>query len=514
MFTSIKSQKQIPLQLELDVTSDNNGAMPSLGLAYIHPFVLLLTVFSLVFIQDALCQVDLRSLSDEQLIQVIEQEDINTIDYYKKNDFSKWSKEDLTRILGVIYLDAYLKGEDLGDKQDKVISTIEDGKRFSRIRPNEALSSTKRKNIEKLESIANTLFFWTNTCFDPKDDFTKKVYFNYGFVDSSKYMTLPKIRDVGFPEIKLEEFPTLDGSTSTKPLRIALAATLFELQCQWCSMLDGLSFPRVSLNPNAGRHRQWATVLINSKENGLIQNNQSVGCWIELTRAFDYPETPSTLVINALPPDLTRKYNPDWTVIHPEYYEWKIIGYDALVPLTNIGNPCESLTIEEIKSIYQGKITDWDKITNNKMKGRIVPIWRNASSGTGTLMAEMIFGKALAAPKNSSANETIMTMLGVIEMMRKPNTIGFSFHFYEQRIYPRIYVKELAINGVKASNKTIADGTYPLRAPIYAAIPKNAPPDSPTRKIYDFLSTEAGQLIVKASGYVPIDLKSTIPVSK
>ena len=142
------------------------------------------------------------------------------------------------------------------------------------------------------------------------------------------------------------------------------------------------------------------------------------------------------------------------------------------------------------------------------MKGRIVPIWRNASSGTGALMAEMVFGKTLTAPKNSSNNEEVTTMHGVIEMMRSPNTIGFSFHFYEQRIYPRIYVKELAINGVKASNNTIADGTYPLRAPIYAVIPQNAPPDSPTRKIYGFLSSDAGQLIVKASGYVPIDLQS------
>ena len=469
--------------------------------------LLMLIVAGNTFFQDAHCQTNLRTLSDEQLIQVFENEDITTSDYYTANKYPEWTREDMIRILGVIYLDAYNKGEDLGDMRSEVVTIKSTGKtEVNMIRSNSRLSSLKWKNIQFLENhIANTLFFWTNTCFNPEDDYTKKVYFNYGFIDSSKFMTLPKIHDVGFPEIALEDFPWLDGSTSTKPLRIALAATMFELPCQWSCRVDvNIAFPRVSLRTSAGRRRKWATVLINSDPNGIVQNNQSIGSYVELTRAFDNPSVPSTLVINAVPPDLTRKYNPDWTVIHPEYYEWKIIGYDALVPLTNIGNPCQSLTIDEIKNIYYGKLTVWDNLTDNKMKGKIFPIWRNASSGTGTLMADKIFGGVLPKPKNAEDREVIETMVGVIEMMRKPNVIGFSFHFYEHRIAPRIYVKQIAVNGVSASYETIANGSYPLRAPIYAVIPKNTPPDAPTRKIYDFLTTSAGQLVVKASGYVPL----------
>ena len=52
--------------------------------------------------------------------------------------------------------------------------------------------------------------------------------------------------------------------------------------------------------------------------------------------------------------------------------------------------------------------------------------------------------------------------------------------------------------------QTIADGSYPLRAPIYAAIHKDTPPDAPARRIFDFLTTPAGQKLVQAAGYVPV----------
>ena len=68
----------------------------------------------------------------------------------------------------------------------------------------------------------------------------------------------------------------------------------------------------------------------------------------------------------------------------------------------------------------------------------------------------------------------------------------------------RVFTKTIAVNGVQPTPQTIADGSYPLRAPIYAAIHKDTPPDAPARRIFDFLTTPAGQKLVQAAGYVPV----------
>ena len=132
----------------------------------------MLIVAGNTFFQDAHCQTNLRTLSDEQLIQVFENEDITTSDYYTANKYPEWTREDMIRILGVIYLDAYNKGEDLGDMRSEVVTIKSPGKtEVNKIRSNSRLSSLKWKNIQFLENyIANTLFFWTNTCFNPEDD--------------------------------------------------------------------------------------------------------------------------------------------------------------------------------------------------------------------------------------------------------------------------------------------------------------------------------------------------------
>ena len=65
-------------------------------------------------------------------------------------------------------------------------------------------------------------------------------------------------------------------------------------------------------------------------------------------------------------------------------------------------------------------------------------------------------------------------------------------------------VKLLGVNGVLPTSETIASGTYPLVTGVYAVLRADLPPDSSAVLLRDWLFSEAGQAVVKESGYVPI----------
>ena len=90
----------------------------------------------------------------------------------------------------------------------------------------------------------------------------------------------------------------------------------------------------------------------------------------------------------------------------------------------------------------------------------------------------------------------------IAEYNNSANAIGFSVYYYISEMYSKPGLRLLAVDGVTPSNHTIADQSYPLCNEFYAAIRQDSAADSPERKVYDWLSTDAGRACVEKSGYV------------
>ena len=67
---------------------------------------------------------------------------------------------------------------------------------------------------------------------------------------------------------------------------------------------------------------------------------------------------------------------------------------------------------------------------------------------------------------------------------------------------PQPGLRLLAVDDVMPSNGTIADQSYPLCNDFYAAIRQDSTADSSERKVYDWLSTDAGYACIEKAGYV------------
>ena len=69
-------------------------------------------------------------------------------------------------------------------------------------------------------------------------------------------------------------------------------------------------------------------------------------------------------------------------------------------------------------------------------------------------------------------------------------------------MYSKPGLRLLALDGVTPGNDIIADESYPLCNEFYAVVHADAAPDSPQRKVYDWLDTDEGRRCIEKAGYV------------
>lgn len=187
-------------------------------------------------------------------------------------------------------------------------------------------------------------------------------------------------------------------------------------------------------------------------------------------------------------------------------FEMVGIGLDGFVFLVNKENNVESLTIEQIQKIYTGEITNWKTVGGDDSE--IVAYQREKNSGSQNLMEKMVMkGIEMKEPENT--NLRIESMAGLIDGIssysNSKNSIGYSIYLYAKEQYVKDNIKFLGINGVKPSDETIANNSYPLTKVVYAIYRKDEPQDSNVRKLVEWLKTQDGKKAVSAGGYVPIE---------
>ena len=172
------------------------------------------------------------------------------------------------------------------------------------------------------------------------------------------------------------------------------------------------------------------------------------------------------------------------------------IGTDALSVIVHPKNPIKSLTLEQLKDIYTGKITNWKELGGNDAE--IIVYSRDSSSGTYEFFKE--FGlegeeytpDARRAPSNSAVVQSVAQEENAI------GYIGLSF------LNENVKGLALSINGkelVEPSFETAASGKYPLVRKLYMYTVGD--PEGLAKAFLEFGLSKDGQEIVKKVGYIP-----------
>ena len=179
------------------------------------------------------------------------------------------------------------------------------------------------------------------------------------------------------------------------------------------------------------------------------------------------------------------------------------IGVDALVFICSKENPVTSLTIDEVKEIYSGKLRNWADVGG--ADGEIVPYQRNRDSGSQTLFDKLLdLGDDLM---DAPASLRIPTMIGLLEAIadyeNAENSLGYTVYYYLTNMEKDKLdtAKILAVDGVDPSNETIGSGEYPLTNDFYVVIRKSAAADSPERVLYNWICSAQGRELVERENY-------------
>ena len=184
--------------------------------------------------------------------------------------------------------------------------------------------------------------------------------------------------------------------------------------------------------------------------------------------------------------------------------EQKAIGRDALVFIVNDSNPVKSLTQQQLKDIYAGKIPSWKDVGGEDLE--IVAFQRGENSGSQTLFQKLLVqdGDVMDAPTELRPTEMGGLVDSIASYNNSANAIGFSVYYYIDQMYSQPGLRLLAVDDVTPSNDTIADQSYPLCNDFYAAIRQDSAADSAERAVYDWLSIDAGYACIEKAGYVVV----------
>ncbi len=169
------------------------------------------------------------------------------------------------------------------------------------------------------------------------------------------------------------------------------------------------------------------------------------------------------------------------------------IGYDCIVPVVHPSNPVNNLTLDQLKGIYKGEIKNWKDLGGPDLK--IVVISRDTSSGTYEVWEEKVMKKERVSPA-----AMLQASNGAIVQAVSTNKFAIG---YIGLGYVNQTVKPVTVNGIRGTEETTLNGTYPIARPLFM-FTRGWPTGETLNFINFVLLPQRGQKLVKEAGFVPL----------
>jgi phosphate transport system substrate-binding protein len=170
-------------------------------------------------------------------------------------------------------------------------------------------------------------------------------------------------------------------------------------------------------------------------------------------------------------------------------FKWAIDGVGVVV---NPANKVQSLSKDQLKDIFSGKIDNWSVLGG--VRHTITVYTRDEASGTRdvfwkkALDKENISTKALFIPSNGAMKTAVAN---------DPYAIGYvSVGHMDETVTP------VALDGVTPTFETVKSGQYKIARGLYSNT--QGDPTGLTQLFINFLFSSAGQKIAAEKGFIPV----------
>ena len=170
-----------------------------------------------------------------------------------------------------------------------------------------------------------------------------------------------------------------------------------------------------------------------------------------------------------------------------------VFALDGIAIVVNNENTVEDLSLEQIKGLATGEITNWSEVGGPDAP--VVLVGREAGSGTRDGFDSIV------GVEDACVYEQELTSTGAVlaAVAANPNAFGYaSLSAVDDQ------VKAVTVDGVEASEATVQDGTYTIQRPFVFVTKKGETLSDAAQAFIDFaISGDADDLIAQA-GAVPL----------
>lgn len=170
-----------------------------------------------------------------------------------------------------------------------------------------------------------------------------------------------------------------------------------------------------------------------------------------------------------------------------------IVGYDMLVFIVHPSNPVSSLTMDEVRKVFSGKITNWSEVGGPKES--IIVVGRESpDAGVATMFREKVM-RGWEISKNTADFQST----GDVEKALETDQYKWGIGVTGISSAGLRKLKMLALNVNVPNRATFLAGSYPLARPLYLVT--KGKPEGQTKAFLDFVLSDEGQQLMAKNAF-------------
>lgn len=172
------------------------------------------------------------------------------------------------------------------------------------------------------------------------------------------------------------------------------------------------------------------------------------------------------------------------------------VAWDALVVIVNKQNPVDAISLDDLKNLYNGKISNWKQLGGNDAPVDVF-VRKSKNSGVGRTLRKNVFAdfdKKLYSTKEFKSTGPLEK-----EIISNKNAIAVT-GVSSARLRD---VKILKLDGVEPTVKNVRAGKYRIYRPLYVTYNPDSPRIEDIKKFITFCHSREGRDAMKKNGVVP-----------
>ena len=170
------------------------------------------------------------------------------------------------------------------------------------------------------------------------------------------------------------------------------------------------------------------------------------------------------------------------------------IALDGIAIIVNKENKVADLTVDQLKQMFTGEITDWADVGGDT--GEIVLVGREAGSGTRDGF------ESIVDVKDSCKYAQELTATGAVISAVEANPLAIG---YASLSAVGDTVNMVTVEGVECSEDTVKDGTYKIQRPFVFVTNKSVALSEQAQAFVDFATSKDAADLIRAAGAVPVN---------